>query len=169
MSGLAITTERSLDAVFVGPYTMSGKSILTNDPVLAEATRTEDINQQNLTIAALRNSTSQAFAHKRLPLAKHVTVETYEEAIQMIIHDKVDALVADRPACDLAILRHPDDNLVTLSAPFTVEPIGIAVRADELSLQSLLDNYVEAFKESGLLEQLRVQWLENSSWISQLP
>jgi ABC-type amino acid transport substrate-binding protein len=169
MSGMAITAERGLDAVFVGPYMMSGKSILTNDPALAEATRTEDINQQNLTIAALRNSTSQAFAQKRLPVAKLVTVESYEEGVEMVLQDRVDALVADRPACALAVLRHPEANLSTLSAPFTVEPIGIAVRADELSLQSLLDNYVEALRESGLLEQLQTQWLERGAWISQLP
>ena len=55
MSGMSITAERSLDAVFVGPYMMSGKSLLTKDPKLAEVSRPEDINQKNLTIAALRN------------------------------------------------------------------------------------------------------------------
>jgi ABC-type amino acid transport substrate-binding protein len=77
--------------------------------------------------------------------------------------------VADRPACEFAILRHSDQNLSTLSAPFTIEPIGIAVSANELSLQSLLDNYIEAFRESGLIEQLQVRWLENDAWISQIP
>lgn len=36
MSGMAITAKRSLDAVFVGPYMLSGKSILTKSPELAE-------------------------------------------------------------------------------------------------------------------------------------
>ncbi|HSF16188.1 MAG TPA: transporter substrate-binding domain-containing protein [Vicinamibacteria bacterium] len=169
MSGMAITAERSLEAVFVGPYLMSGKSLLTNDPALAEVTRTEDINQTGLTIATLRNSTSQAFAEKHLPIAKLVTVETYDEGIQMVVDDEVDALVADMPACNVAVLRYPDRNLMTLSAPFTVEPIGIAVRATELPLQSLLDNYVEAYKESGIVELLQVQWLESGDWISELP
>jgi ABC-type amino acid transport substrate-binding protein len=169
MSGMAITAERSLDAVFVGPYMMSGKSLLTKDPALAQASRTEDINQFNLTVAALRNSTSQAFAQKRLPLAKLLTVETYDEGIHKVIEGDVDALVADMPACALAVLRFPEENLLTPSAPFTVEPVGIAIRASELSLQSLLDNYVEAYKESGLIEMLRVQWLESSNWLSKLP
>jgi ABC-type amino acid transport substrate-binding protein len=169
MSGMAITAERSLDAVFVGPYMMSGKSLLTKNQALADVSRPEDINQAHLTIAALRNSTSQSFVQKRLPIAKLVTVETYDEGIHGIMKGEVDALVADMPACALAVLRYPDENLLTLSAPFTVEPIGIAIRASELSLQSFLDNYVEAFKESGLIEMLRVQWLESSNWISQLP
>lgn len=169
MSGMSITAERSLDAVFVGPYMMSGKSLLTNDENLASVSRTEDIDQANLTLAALRNSTSQAFAQKRFPVAKLVTVESYDEGVRRILEDEVDALVADMPSCAVAVLRYPDKNLFTLSAPFTVEPIGIAVRANELSLQSLLENYVEAYKESGLIELLKVQWLESGDWISQLP
>ena len=169
MSGMAITAERSLGAVFVGPYMMSGKSILTNDDELANVRRTEDINQANLKLAALRNSTSADFASKYLPYAELITVENYDSGIQMVIKNEVDALVADMPACVLAVLRYPDDDLSTLSAPLTVEPIGIAVPATELSLQSLLENYVSAYKDSGLMEMLRVQWLENGDWVSQLP
>ena len=87
----------------------------------------------------------------------------------MVLSDEVDALVADVPACALAVLRYGDQGLATLSAPFTVEPIGIAVLASELQLQMLLDNYVSAFEDSGLLEMLRVQWLEKGDWVNQLP
>jgi polar amino acid transport system substrate-binding protein len=169
MSGITINAERSLDAVFVGPYMMSGKSILTNSRALAAASTAEEIDQANFTIAALRNSTSEAYVRKNLPKAKLVTTEEYDAAIQMVIKDEVDALVADMPACVLAVLRYPDQGLETLSAPLTVEPIGIAVPASELPLQSLLENYLDAFEDSGLLELLRVQWLENGEWVAQLP
>jgi hypothetical protein len=69
----------------------------------------------------------------------------------------------------LAVLRHPDSDLATVSAPFTVEPIGIAAPANELPLQMLLASYVRAFEDSGLLEMLRVQWLEKGDWVSALP
>ncbi len=136
MSGMSITAERSLDAVFVGPYMMSGKSLLTDDQELADVSRTEDIDQANLTLAALRDSTSQAFVQKRLPIAKLVTVESYDEGVRMTLEEEVDALVADMPACALAVLRYPDKNLSTLSAPFTVEPIGIASRYGRTSCRS---------------------------------
>ncbi len=129
----------------------------------------DELDQANVTIAALRNSTSEAYVKKHLPKAKLVTIEKYDAAIQMVIKDEVDALVADMPACILAVLRYPDQGLETLSAPLTVEPVGIAVPASELSLQSLLDNYLRAFEDSGLLELLRVQWLENGDWVDQLP
>jgi polar amino acid transport system substrate-binding protein len=169
MSGMAINAERSLDAVFVGPYMMSGKSILTNSETLSAISSATEIDQTDITLAALRNSTSEAYVKKNLPEAKLVTTEKYETAIQMVIKDEVDALVADMPACVLAVFRYPEQGLATLSAPLTVEPVGIAVPASELPLQSLLDNYLDAFEDSGLLEILRVQWLESGNWVSQLP
>lgn len=169
MSGMTITAARSLDAVFVGPYIVSGKSVLAKSRALAGGETAEDFNRSNITVAALRNSTSEAFVQKRIPKATLVTVEHYDEAIQMIIKDEIDALVADMPACNLAVFRHPDEDLATLSAPLTVEPIGIAVSSSELPLQMLLDNYVSAFEASGLLEMLRVQWLEKGDWVDSLP
>jgi polar amino acid transport system substrate-binding protein len=168
MSGIAITAERSLDAVFVGPYMLSGKSILTNSSDLATAGSVDELDHAGVTVAALRNSTSEAFVKSELPRAKLVTTEDHDAAIQMVIKDEVDALVADMPACLLAVLRYPDQ-LETLSAPLTVEPIGIAVPATELPLQSLLKNYLDAFEDSGILEFLRVQWLENGDWVAELP
>jgi len=169
MSGMSITAERSLEAVFVGPYMMSGKSILTNSPALASATKAQELNRANLTVAALRNSTSQSFIEKRLPEAKLVTVENYDAAIELVIQDEIDLLVADMPACVFAVLRHPDDDLLTLAAPLTVEPIGIAVPSSELPLQMLLDSYLSAFSDAGLLEMLQVEWLEKDHWLSELP
>jgi ABC-type amino acid transport substrate-binding protein len=169
MSGMTINAERSLDAVFVGPYMVSGKSILTTSGALAEARTAADIDRPDVTVAALRNSTSERFAQKHVPKAKLVTVENYDDAVQMILRGEIDALVADVPAVQFAILRHPGENLATLAGPFTVEPIGIAVPSTELPLQMLLDNYVTAYENSGLLEMLRVQWLEKGDWVSKLP
>ncbi len=168
MSGMTITAARSLDAVFVGPYIVSGKSVLAKSQALAGGEAAQDFNRTGITVAALRNSTSEAYVKKRLAKAKLVTVEHYDEAIQMIIKNEIDALVADMPACKLAVFRHPDEDLATLSAPLTVEPIGIAVSSSELPLQMLLDNYVSAFEASGLLEMLRVQWLEKGDWLELL-
>ena len=134
MSGMPITAARSLDAVFVGPYIVSGKSVLAKSQALAGGETAQDFNRTGITVAALRNSTSEAYVKKRLAKAKLVTVEHYDEAIQMIIKNEIKALIADVPACKLAVFRYPDEDLTTLSAPLTVEPIGIAVSSSELPL-----------------------------------
>lgn len=169
MSGMAMTAERSLEAVFVGPYMMSGKSILTKSQKLASTLGTSELNRSGLTVAALRNSTSAEFAEKRLPEATLVTVENYDAGVEGIIRGDIDALIADYPACVFMVLRHADESLMTLQAPLTVEPIGIAVPSSEIPLQMLLDNYMSAYQDSGFLEMLQVEWLEKDDWLAQLP
>ena len=164
-----MTAERSLEAVFVGPYMLSGKSILTNSAEIASTLGADALNRADLTFAALRNSTSVTFVEKRLPKAKLVTVENYDAAIQALTQGEIDGLVADLPACVFMVLRHADENLMTLQAPLTVEPIGIAVPASEIPLQMLLDNYMSAYEDSGFLEMLQVEWLEKDDWVSQVP
>jgi ABC-type amino acid transport substrate-binding protein len=169
MSGMAITAERSQKASFVGPHLLSGKSILTNSRAMAAAQEADDFDQSNLKLAALQNSTSQRFIERYLPNAQFMPVADYDEAVQMVISDEVDALVADMPICLLSLLRYPDAGLLTLTEPLTIEPLGIAVPASDPQFRNLVDNYVDALEGTGILMQLRKKWLEDGSWIAALP
>jgi polar amino acid transport system substrate-binding protein len=168
MSGMAITPERSVRYEFVGPYMLSGKSILTNERALTEAAQA-DFNRADVKLAALENSTSQQFVERNLPEAQLVKVKDYDAGVRMVIADEVDALVADMPICVLSVMRYPNDRLATLEQPMTVEPIGIAMPTSDARLKSVVTSYVDTFERAGLLERLRKKWLEDGSWIAALP
>lgn len=169
ISGMAITPARARRASFVGPYMLSGKSILTNSTALAAADSADDINRRNLKLAALENSTSQAFIERHAPDAQFVPIKDYDAGVQMVMNDEVDALVADMPITLLSILRFPDAGLVTLAEPLTIEPIGIAVPKMDNSFKSLVQNYIDTLEGTGILDALRQKWLEDGSWIPALP
>jgi polar amino acid transport system substrate-binding protein len=169
MSGMSITAERSLDVAFVGPYLLSGKSILTNSKALAAAKEAGEINRANLKLAALANSTSQRFIEMVFPEAQLVTTQDYDSAVNMVINDEVDALVADMPICLLSVMRFPGKGLATLNKPLNIEPVGIALPAGDQQLRNVLENFMRAFEGTGILEQLRKKWLEDGSWIAALP
>jgi len=169
MSGMAITAERSLKAAFVGPYVLSGKSVLTNSKALAAAREAGEINRSELTLAALAGSTSEEFIQKVLPEATLMSVADYNTAVKKVMADEIDALVADMPICMLTIMRHPGKELATLNAPLTIEPVGIAMPMGDPQLKSLLDSYIRAFEGTGLLDQLRKKWFEDGTWIAALP
>jgi len=169
ISGMAITADRARDVLFVGPYMVSGKSILTNSRALAAAHEAQDINRANLKLAALQGSTSQEFVERYVPEAQLVTVDDYDEAVQMVLNDTVDALVADMPICILSVLRYPDRGLATLTEPLTVEPIGVAVPANDFMFRSLVQNYMDGLAGLGVLEELRKKWFEDGSWVATLP
>ena len=117
----------------------------------------------------LANSTSETFVRMNLPEAQLTTVASYDEAIAMLRADEAGALVADMPICLLTVMRYPNEGFATLNQPLTLEPIGIAVPANDPQLQNLVRNYFVALEGTGILEALRQAWLENGSWIAALP
>lgn len=169
MSGVAITPKRTQKVSFVGPYMLSGKSILTKSDVLARAQESEDFNTSDLKLAALAGSTSQEFIELNLPSAQLVKIKNYDEGVQMVIKGKVDAMVADMPICVLSVLRFPEEGLLTLEEPMTLEPIGAAIPMGDAQFHNLISNYLDAFESTGILAVLRHNWLEDGSWIATLP
>jgi polar amino acid transport system substrate-binding protein len=169
MSGMTITPERNLHYAFIGPYFISGKSILTKSKTLAQADEAADINTPSVRLAALAGSTSQRFVEVFAPKATLVTTDDYDEAVRMVREDEVDAVVADYPICVLSAMRYPIDGLVTLVSPLTVEPIGVAMPANDPLFMNLVENYLNAVQATGTLDRLRARWFEDGSWVRQLP
>lgn len=169
ISGVSITPERSEKVAFVGPYIMSGKSILTKDSTLAKISSTQEFNREDVKLLALRNSTSAAFVRDAAPRAQLIEVASYDQGVSQLKDDKADAMIADMPMCILSVMRYPEADFTTLERPLTLEPIGIAMARDDLQFQNLVDNYLRAYEKTGVLNQLREKWFEDSSWIAALP
>ena len=169
MSGMTMTPERNVRVAFVGPYMVSGKSILTTSAALAAIDEASDIDQADIRLAALAGSTSQKFVEKLIPKAKLTAIADYDEGVKAVMEGNVDAMVADFPICALTMLRYPDAGLATLSKPLTIEPIGIALPPGDSLLVNMVTNYLGALEGTGLLELLEKRWFEDGSWLLQVP
>ncbi len=169
MSGVTITPERNLRVAFVGPYFISGKSILTRSATLAQSDDPADIDNATVTLAALDGSTSQRWVEVFVPKAKLVRVVDYDSGVKLVREGNVDALVADFPICVLSVLRYQGEGLVTLASPLTVEPIGIALPPDDFLFVNLVENYLAALQSTDALERLQKAWFEDGAWLAELP
>jgi len=169
ISGMTITPERNARVAFVGPYFISGKSVLTKSPTIASADNATLLNNADQRYAVLAGSTSETFVEQVLPKATSVPAVDYDTAVQMVLDDEVDAMIADFPICQLSVMRHPEANLSTLMTPFTIEPLGIALPADDPLLVNLIENYLNTLENTGLLVQFKAKWFSDGSWISELP
>jgi polar amino acid transport system substrate-binding protein len=169
MSGMTMTPKRNLSAAFVGPYIISGKTILTTSDRLAQAVEAEELDQASLRLAALENSTSQNFAELLMPKAKLTTTDEYDAAVKMLLEGKVDAVVADMPICAITMLRYPDKELAMTAMPLTIEPIGVALPAGDSLLLNMVENYLGALEMIGILEELEEDWFDDGGWLVLLP
>ena len=169
ISGMTITPERNARVAFAGPYFISGKSVLSKSKKIASVESASALDDPSRTYAALAGSTSEKFVKDVLPQAQLVTTSDYDAAVQMVIDDAVDALVADFPICKVSMMRHTDAGLSALMTPFTVEPLGIALPPGDPLFVNLVQNYLTTLENTGMLTQFKAKWFSYGSWVSELP
>ena len=164
LSGVTMTLKRNLKVAFVGPYYISGKAVLTKTQTIANIQSPDNLNKPEITFAALRNSTSKDFVDNVAPKAKLVVTDSLNDAVKLLLNDKVDALVSDYPFSAVTAYRYPDRNLKASQVPLNFEPLAIAVQDDAL-LINWLQNFIEYMKATKELERLQKFWLANASWL----
>ena len=168
MSGMTITPRRNMQVAFVGPYFISGKAFLTKIKTIALAKEADEINSPNTKLVTLKDSTSQAFAQVVLDKTTLVTTGTYDEAVDMVLQDKVEAMIADYPICVVSVFRYPEAGLLSVVTPLTYEPIGIAIPANDPLLMNWTRNTLNSIEASGNLDELRLKWFARGSWLDKL-
>ena len=168
LSGMTMTPIRNTRVAFVGPYFASGKSVLIKQEKMTSLQNTEMMNNPNVTVAALKGSTSQQFVERFAPQAKLVPTDDYDQAIAMVLEGKVLAMIADFPICNVSVLRYRDKGLTTLKSPLNYEPLGIALSPGDPLLLNWAQNFVTNLVNSGELSLLQRKWFEDASWVSQL-
>jgi len=169
ISGVTATLQRNTRVPFVGPYFVTGNSILTKTATIETIDTEEELRKGNWRIAVMKGSTSEDFAFNLLNKPQLTSTDTQAEAVQLLLDDKVDAVIADAPVCALAILRNPDAGLATLKQPLTIEPISIALAPGDALLINLVQNYMQALQATGALDALRTKWFKNAAWMAQMP
>ncbi len=120
-------------------------------------------------MTALKGSTSQYFVEAVLPKVQLIPAEDYDEAVDLVLKDKVHAMVADYPICVVSVLRYPDQGLLSVVTPLTYEPYGIAVPSYDPHLVNWLENFLSILEESGALDELTERWFGDASWLTRLP
>jgi len=168
LSGLTMTPQRNLHVAFVGPYLVSGMSILTKEKTMARLRRAEEIDTPKVTLAVLRGSTAEKFAQEDVPKAKLVLTNTLDEGVTLVRKGKVDALLADHPFCMVTVYRYRNEHLETLDTPFTFEPLGIALPPNDPLLINWTENALADLDDSGILLDTMYKWFEEDSWVEQL-
>ena len=169
LSGMTMTPQRNLKVAFVGPYFASGKSILTKKENVDSMDDLSKINHPDKVLVALKGSTSQIFVEQLLPNAKLRLADDYDQAVRMVLDNKVEAMVADYPICFVSVHRYPDQGLATLNKPISYEPIGVALPASDPLLLNWVQNALNFLEKTGQLEATTQKWFRDASWISRLP
>ena len=168
VAGMTMTLERNLKVAFVGPYFISGQSILAKHETVVKLNDAETAEKLEFTLAVPKGSTSETITEAILPKAQILVAETMDKALDMVLTGKADAMMADKPFCVVAAFRNKDRDL-EVSQMFTFEPLGVALPANDVHLINWVENFFMTIQGNGTLERLTQFWFTNPLWMKELP
>lgn len=160
ISGMTITADRTREVSFIGPYVLSGKSLLALGKSIEGRSMPGDFNNPDTKLAALKGSTSESLVMQQLPEATLVPVNDYDEGLKLLMDSEVSGMVADLPILAYTKNRYRDIDLQLVNPPLSVEPMGIVIAAGDAQLENLLRNYLTVFEKTGFLLRLYERWFE---------
>jgi polar amino acid transport system substrate-binding protein len=168
LSSITITPMRNRKVIFVGPYLVSGKGILTLSDRYAALKQATGLNAPEVSVAALKNSTSQRYIETYMDKATLTSLDSYDQGIDLLLKKRVDVVVADYPFCALTAYRYRDKGLLAGKAPLSFEPLGIAMPEDTL-LVNWVQNFLVLLQGSDKLSEMQKKWMTGGTWVDELP
>ncbi|MCF8034060.1 MAG: transporter substrate-binding domain-containing protein [Desulfarculaceae bacterium] len=169
IAGMTMLPLRNLKITFAGPYFVTGQGAVLKGEMMTKVRGLQDLNQPMYTVAVSEGTTGEITAKQLMPKAKLLVAKDMEGALQAVLTGKAQVMVTDFPFCVLASFRHRKDNLAALEKPFTYEPLGVAVSADDPQMLNLVNNFIGTMGASGGLDQLKIRWFKKSGWMKNLP
>lgn len=168
ISAMSITPKRNLKHAFIGPYFISGQSMVTTKETAIKAEKLSDIDNADFTLAVARGTTSETAAKTNLKKAKVTVAKDINEAVQLLLTGKVKAIFTDTATGFVTAYRNKDKNLVSTSQ-LTYEPFGIAIQGNDPLFVNYIENALGYLKGSGTLDIMIETWFKDGSWLKDLP
>ena len=162
LSNMTMTVERNMQVAFAGPYFVSGKCLITKEIEVAKSDSASDLNQDDMTIAVVKGTTSESFVRELLPELKRITVADVDEGTLKVERGEVKAMLTDFPICLSVMKRYPDSGFESVLSLLTYEPIGIALSADDPLFVNLAQNFIQRAEYLGVIDALKVKWFGNA-------
>jgi polar amino acid transport system substrate-binding protein len=147
---------------------MSGQSLITTKEIATGIKTADDINKPDFSVGVTDGTTSEISARGMMPKARIVVKKTLAEVLDLMLQGKVMGVITDYPTASVVALQYRDKGIISLK-PFTVEPVGIAIRPDDFLFVNLMQNFLNMLQINGQLQAMTNRWFENPWWLNQLP
>ncbi len=162
--GMSVTEERKNHVDFANPFMTIGQTILLNIKFKDKVLSYKDLNSETFTVASKPGTTGEESVKKFMPQCKYTIFDTEEAGARAVLEGKADAFVYDLPYNAVFMAMYGKDKLIFLDKPFTKEPIAWAIRKNDPSFMTFLNDFLEKIKGDGRFDRIYKKWFQDSDW-----
>jgi polar amino acid transport system substrate-binding protein len=159
MSGMTVTSSRSVRVAFTEPYLRSGQVGLTTN---AHALRIRGVNSllnPALRVGMEKGTTGEIISEKFLTSAKKVAYKEPVQGVRAVLKGRIDLFIHDAPVVWWFASLYESQGLTALPFFISEEDIAWAVRKDDSALQAGANRFITARQQDGQLRALLRRWL----------
>lgn len=168
LGGMTITQERNLSVNFCDPYIVIGQAVLLNKKHQGTVKSYKDLNDAKYTIVSRLGTTGEEAIKRMIPKANYKSYEGQVEAAMEVIQGNADAMIYDLPFIEKTHALHGKGKTVTLSEPFTYEPLAIAIRKGDPDFLNWLNNFQRQYRGDGRWERSYNKWFKSTDWFDKV-
>lgn len=157
LSGMSVTTSRSIHVNFSEPYVEVGQSLISNgkNPVKGDY---KSLDKAGTSIYVQKGTTGHAYAKRNFISATVVPVQyIFEGANAAKTHAKA-AFLYDEPFLRAYHGKY-SSQVSFLGSKLTSEHLAAAVRKGDVDFLNVVNSFVQQIKGDGRLEQLKENYL----------
>lgn len=157
MSGLSVTESRLKTVCFTNPYLETGVGFIMRKKFKHLYTSIETILKNPSVKLIVRNGSSyETLAHKIAPADKIITVNSYDEYVQLYPEH---ILLRGQPQAISWIADLPKFTIVTPEFPNIKDTFAYAIAKDQDSLLCYLDQWIHLKKNENLFKEQYTIWI----------
>ncbi len=168
LGGMTITQERNLSINFADPYIVIGQAILLNKKHAGTIKSYKDLNDPKYTIVSRLGTTGEMACKKMIARAKYKSFEASSEAAMEVIQGNADAFIYDLPLIEKMQALHGKGKTITISEPFTYEPLAMAIRKGDPDFLNFLNNFLRQYRGDGNWQRSYNKWFKSTDWFDKV-
>jgi len=159
MSGMTVTSARSIRINFSTPYMQSGMtSLFRRDAYDPSGLLASTIINQNKKIGYLKNTTGEIFVLQRFPRGEKKPFSTAEAAVKALKGGKIDMFIYDAPMVWWISAMNESD-LVAFPDVLNIEPLAWGVAKHNSKLLDEINAELALWNKDGSREKIIKNWI----------
>jgi ABC-type amino acid transport substrate-binding protein len=159
MSGLTITRLRKVRVAFTLSYFESGQMALVRRQDAARYSTGLFTFATSSAIGAIKDTTGAYYVETQFSSVKMKLYTNTSAAVKDLIKKKIDLFIHDAPMILYLASENESKGLTDLFVRLTQEPLGWAVRKDDVKLLNSANNFLRSFNKEGKLSKVIKYWI----------